>query len=161
MIQIETDIDFPVSWEVARLSQICRLSDGEKKEGEYVCLDAKFLRGKTAGVILPQGKYVSKGDNIILVDGENSGEVFTVPCDGYMGSTFKQLWVSAEMHLPFVLHFIQFHKDYLRNSKKGAAIPHLNKDIFYNLLIGLPPVEEQAKISDKIKELYSHLQFAK
>ena len=161
VLQIEIDIDFPVTWEVARLSQICRLSDGEKKEGEYVCLDAKFLRGKTSGVILPQGKYVSEGDNIILVDGENSGEVFTAPCNGYMGSTFKQLWVSAEMHLPFVLHFIQSHKDHLRNSKKGAAIPHLNKDIFYNLLIGLPPIEEQARISDKIEELYSHLQFAK
>lgn len=157
VIQIETDVDFPSTWEVARLSQICRLSDGEKKEGEYVCLDAKFLRGKTAGVIMPKGKFVTTGGNIILVDGENSGEVFTVPCDGYMGSTFKQLWVSAEMHLPFVLHFIQSHKDHLRNSKKGAAIPHLNKDIFYNLLIGLPPIEEQARISNKIEELYSYL----
>ena len=33
---------------------------------------------------------VKTGDNIILVDSENSGEVFTVPQDGYMGSTFKQ-----------------------------------------------------------------------
>ena len=122
-----------------------------------MCLDAKFLRGKTAGVILPQGKFVSAGENIILVDGENSGEVFTVPCDGYMGSTFKQLWVSTEMHLPFVLHFIQSHKDHLRNSKKGAAIPHLNKDIFYNLLVGVPPIGEQKRITAKIVELYSHL----
>ena len=160
MIQIETDIDFPSTWEIVRLSQICSLSDGEKKKGNHVCLDAKYLRGKTTGVILPQGKYVSKGDNIILVDGENSGEVFTVPCEGYMGSTFKQLFVSSEMHLPFVLYFIQSHKDHLRNSKKGAAIPHLNKDIFYNLLIGLPPIEEQVRISTKIEELYSRLQFA-
>jgi type I restriction enzyme S subunit len=108
-------------------------------------------------VYLDKGNYVVKGDNIILVDGENSGEVFTVPCDGYMGSTFKQLWVSAEMHLPFILYFIQFYKDRLRNSKKGAAIPHLNKDIFYNLLIGLPPIREQERISVKILELYDKL----
>ena len=106
---------------------------------------------------MDKGKFVTTGDNIILVDGENSGEVFTIPCDGYMGSTFKQLWVSAEMHLPFVLYFIQFYKDRLRNSKKGAAIPHLNKDIFYNLLIGVPPITEQARISSKIDELYSNL----
>ena len=100
---------------------------------------------------------MSKGDNIILVDGENSGEVFTVPCDGYMGSTFKQLWVSREMYLPYVLYFIQFYKDRLRNSKKGAAIPHLNKDIFYNLLIGIPPCKEQIQISKKIYNLYRSL----
>lgn len=106
---------------------------------------------------MDKGKFVTTGDNIILVDGENSGEVFTIPCDGYMGSTFKQLWVSAEMHLPFVLYFIQFYKDRLRNSKKGAAIPHLNKDIFYNLLIGVPPITEQTRIASKIEELYSNL----
>ena len=100
---------------------------------------------------------MSKGDNIILVDGENSGEVFTAPCDGYMGSTFKQLWVSREMYLPYVLYFIQFYKDRLRNSKKGAAIPHLNKDIFYNLLIGIPPKQEQKCISDKITILNKNL----
>ena len=156
-IEIDSDFEFPNTWSVVRLSDICRLIDGEKKQGQYVCLDAKYLRGKSTGDKLNNGKFVSKGDNIILVDGENSGEVFTVPCDGYMGSTFKQLWVSREMYLPYVLYFIQFYKDRLRNSKKGAAIPHLNKDIFYNLLIGIPPCEEQIRISKKIYNLYRSL----
>ena len=117
-IEIDSDFEFPNTWSVVRLSDICRLIDGEKKQGQYVCLDAKYLRGKSTGDKLNNGKFVSKGDNIILVDGENSGEVFTVPCDGYMGSTFKQLWVSREMYLPYVLYFIQFYKDRLRNSKK-------------------------------------------
>lgn len=65
-----------------------------KKQGKYICLDAKYLRGKSSGDVQNEGKFVVEGDNIILVDGENSGEVFTVPCEGYMGSTFKQLWVS-------------------------------------------------------------------
>ena len=150
VIQIESDYDFPNTWEVIRLSHICRLIDGEKKEGQYVCLDAKYLRGKSTGAQLNKGKFVTKGDNIILVDGENSGEVFAVPHDGYMGSTFKQLWVSEAMHLPYVLYFIQFYKDLLRNSKKGAAIPHLNKEIFYSLLIGIPPYQEQIRIARKI-----------
>ena len=108
-LQIESDYTFPDTWEVVRLAHICRLMDGEKKEGNYICLDAKYLRGKSSGDILPKGKFVSTGDNIILVDGENSGEVFPVPHDGYMGSTFKQLWVSGNMHLPYVLYFIQFY----------------------------------------------------
>ena len=156
-VEISSDFDFPNTWEVVRLADICRLIDGEKKEGKFVCLDAKYLRGKSSGDMIEQGKFVVKGYNIILVDGENSGEVFTVPCDGYMGSTFKQLWVSKEMYLPYVLYFIQFYKDRLRNSKKGAAIPHLNKEIFYNLLIGIPPKEEQIRISSKVANLYSNL----
>ncbi|WP_081834991.1 MULTISPECIES: restriction endonuclease subunit S [unclassified Bacteroides] len=156
-VPVESDYDFPSTWEVVRLAHICRLIDGEKREGQYVCLDAKYLRGKSTGDLLNNGKFVTKGDNIILVDGENSGEVFAVPHDGYMGSTFKQLWVSETMHLPYVLYFIQFYKDLLRNSKKGAAIPHLNKEIFYSLLIGIPPYQEQIRIANQIKELYAML----
>ena len=152
-MQIESDYTFPDSWGVVRLAHICRLMDGEKKEDNYVCLDAKYLRGKSSGDILSKGKFVSKGDNIILVDGENSGEVFAVPHDGYMGSTFKQLWVSSCMHLPYVLYFIQFYKDLLRNSKKGAAIPHLNKEIFYSLVVGIPPYQEQKRIAERIEEI--------
>ena len=156
-IEIDSDFDFPNTWKVVRLADICRLIDGEKKRGKHICLDAKYLRGKSSGDVLNEGKFVLKGDNIILVDGENSGEVFTVPHEGYMGSTFKQLWVSNEMYLPYVLYFIQFYKDRLRNSKKGAAIPHLNKEIFYNLLIGIPPKDEQMRIAVKVADLYCNL----
>lgn len=66
-------------WEYVKLPFVTSLIDGTKREGEFVCLDAKFLRGKSAGEKLSKGKFVHQNDNIILVDGENSGEVFTVP----------------------------------------------------------------------------------
>lgn len=151
--EVEVAFEFPNSWSIARLSVICQLTDGLKSTGKQCLLDAKYLRGKSSGTIVEQGKLVYKGDNIVLVDGENSGEVFTVPQDGYMGSTFKQLWISSFMYEPYVLAFIQFYKEILRNSKKGAAIPHLNKDLFYGLIIGIPPVHEQERIIEKIKQL--------
>ena len=156
-IQIESDYDFPNTWAVVKLSHICRLIDGEKKEGQHICLDAKYLRGKSTGTYLDKGKFVAKGNNIILVDGENSGEVFTVPHDGYMGSTFKQLWISNCMYLSYVLYFILFYKDLLRNSKKGAAIPHLNKDTFYSLVVGIPPYQEQKRIANRIEEIINKI----
>ena len=61
-----------------RLKDICQLIDGEKRNGKDICLDAKYLRGKSSATIVEKGKFVYAGDNIILVDGENSGEVFTV-----------------------------------------------------------------------------------
>ena len=140
-----------------RLQSICALLDGEKRTGKGICLDAKYLRGKSSGDFLQSGKHVNRGDNIILVDGENSGEVFSVPIDGYMGSTFKQLWISHFLYEPYVLECIRFYKDELRNSKKGAAIPHLNKDIFKNLIIGIPPFNEQHRIVKRLNDLYGCL----
>lgn len=138
IIEIELSFEYPNSWAVLRLKDICQLIDGEKKNEKGICLDAKYLRGKSSAIIVEKGKFVYTGDNIILVDGENSGEVFTVPQDGYMGSTFKQLWLSSAMWKPYILAFILFYKEDLRNSKRGAAIPHLNKELFYNLPIGIP-----------------------
>ena len=90
-VEIELPFEYPNNWSVLRLKDICQLIDGEKRNGKSICLDAKYLRGKSSATIVEKGKFVYAGDNIILVDGENSGEVFTVPQDGYMGSTFKQL----------------------------------------------------------------------
>ncbi|WP_234185496.1 restriction endonuclease subunit S [Bacteroides fragilis] len=112
------------------------------------------MRSKLSATFIEKGKFVYKGDNIILVDGEYSGEVFSVPQGGYMGSTFKQLWLSSAMWKPYILAFILFFKEELRNSKRGAAIPHLNKELFYNLVIGIPPLIEQQCIVCQINKLF-------
>ena len=150
--EIGLPFDFPSTWSIARLNAVCQLTDGLKTIGKQCLLDAKYLRGKSSETIVEQGKLVYKGDNIMLVDGENSGEVFIVPQDGYMGSTFKQLWISSSMYEPYVLAFIRLYKETLRNSKKGAAIPHLNKELFYGLIIGIPPLREQKRIVQKIEQ---------
>ena len=150
--EIEIPFDFPNTWSIARLNAVCQLTDGLKTIGKQCLLDAKYLRGKSSETIVEQGKLVYKGDNIMLVDGGNSGEVFIAPQDGYMGSTFKQLWISSSMYEPYVLAFIQFYKETLRNSKKGAAIPHLNKELFYGLIIGIPPLQEQRRVVQKIEQ---------
>ena len=153
IVEIELPFEYPNSWVVSRLKDVCQLTDGEKRTGKGICLDAKYLRGKSPATIIEKGKFVYTGDNIILVDGENSGEVFTVPQDGYMGSTFKQLWLSSVMWKPYILAFILFYKEELKNSKRGAAIPHLNKELFHNLPIGIPPFAEQQRIAERITEL--------
>ena len=157
VVEIELPCDYPNSWCVVRLKDVCQLIDGVKMSGKGICLDAKYLRGKSSPTYLDKGRFVRVNDSIILVDGENSGEVFNVPVDGYMGSTFKQLWLSTAMYKPYLLAFILFHKEALHNSKRGAAIPHLNKELFYNLPIGIPPYQEQERIAQRIDALFQLL----
>ena len=150
----EVPFDIPESWEWVRLGSVCQLNDGKKLQSKtYNNLDARYMRGKAEAKVLEAGKFVTKGTYLILVDGENSGEVFIAPEDGYMGSTFKILWISAQLYARYILKFIELYKEPLRNSKKGAAIPHLNKEIFFNLLLPVPSLQEQTRIVDKIVEL--------
>ena len=145
--------ELPEGWCWCRVSDLCDLSDAIKKSGEYVNMDAAFLRGRTSGTIVKSGKFVQAGARMILVDGENSGEVFIAPCDGYLGSTFKELSIFSNDSAPYLLLFLAFNKGLFRNNKKGAAIPHLNKDIFRNLAIPFPPLSIQQRIVEKIEEL--------
>ena len=150
----EIPFEIPESWMWVRFGFLSQLLDGEKRQGEpYPCLDAKYLRGKSEALYLNSGKFVYRGEKIILVDGENSGEVFVVPQDGYMGSTFKKLFYSSAMYEQYVLLFLLYHKKDYRNNKKGSAIPHLNKELFFNMPTPIPPLAEQKRIVARIEEL--------
>ena len=151
---IETPFILPKNWEFSRLFNLAWLEDGEKSKGESLpYLDAKSLRGKQELVFINEGKIVEAGTNVILVDGENSGEVFEVPYRGYMGSTFKVLRVSKHIEKDFVKIILDFYKNLFKDNKTGSAIPHLNKMIFKSLVVGLPPVNEQKIIISKVKSV--------
>ena len=155
---VNIEFDIPNTWVRAILRDVCFLSDGEKISGTTLpYLDAKYLRGKKNVEFRDNGKLIFKGEYAILVDGENSGEVFSIPEDGIMGSTFKKLIITPFMEAKFILYFLEYYRSFFRNNKKGAAIPHLNKELFAYTPIGIPPLEEQKRIVAKISEIFTVL----
>ncbi|RRJ16834.1 hypothetical protein EHW90_07580 [Lachnoanaerobaculum orale] len=155
----EAPFDIPESWKWVRLGNIIQLSKGEKKENiQYKYLEARYLRGNISPKIHCEGEYVSKGTNVILVDGENSGEVFELKEEGYLGSTFKILSIPESMDRKYIINFLEYKRKELRENKKGAAIPHLNKELLFNYPLPIPPLEEQKRIVNKIEELFPYVE---
>ena len=148
----------PEGWVITHMQTLCTLVDGEKQNGiERINLDVKYLRGEREAKVLTSGKYTAANTLLILVDGENSGEVFRAPVDGYQGSTFKQLSIREEMYTDYVLQVINLHRKTLRENKVGSAIPHLNKKLFKAINVPIPPYEEQKRIVNAINQTFTIL----
>ena len=148
----------PNGWTVAPMQVLCSLVDGDKQKGiERINLDVKYLRGERDAKTLTSGKYVTANSLLILVDGENSVEVFRTSIDGYQGSTFKQLLINENMNEEYVLQAINLHRKVLRESKVGSAIPHLNKKLFKAIEIPIPPYKEQQRIIKAITKAFMSL----
>ena len=144
----------PKSWRLVQLQDLCSLYDGEKRSNHILpYIDVKYLRGGKAVEMVASGKFVKKGSLLILVDGENSGEVFLSSCDGYQGSTFKQLKINNNVYEEYVLLVIQMSRKMLRENKVGSAIPHLDKKIFRAIQVCLPPYQEQIRIVEEVAKL--------
>ena len=152
----------PENWCWTYQKAVCSLSTGEKRIGnDYPYWEVKCLRGITLPQIVSSGNFVPVFSKVILVDGENSGEVFTIFTSGYMGSTFKMLQISAVVFPKYLELFILSNKDVYRNRKTGSAIPHLNKELFFSTPFPLSPLAEQQRIIDRIESLFAKLDEAK
>lgn len=160
--EAEQPYKVPANWCWTRQNVACYLSDIEKfVNGEHPYLEAKFLRGLKKPKIVSAGKFINKLSKVILVDGENSGEVFDIFVDGYMGSTFRLLCFSEIVYEQYCRYFIIINKEIYSKSKKGSAIPHLNKELFFNMPFPLPPLTEQQRIVERIESLFAKLDEAK
>ena len=151
----EIPYDLPNGWNFCRLSVLCWLDDGSKHFDEVLpYLDAKYQRGHSLPTYIQEGRLVEAQSKVILVDGENSGEVFITRERGYLGSTFKLLQSMPQVSATWMQYVLENYRPLLKGSKVGAAIPHLNKKLFHNLIIGLPCRKEQEFIAEQLDSMF-------
>jgi type I restriction enzyme S subunit len=151
-------------WERKKLGEVCEIIKGKKpnlydkkvSNQALSYLTAEFIRYdiKPSWCLESNGDVVSvnKDEIIIIADGSNSGEVF-IGYEGALASTMGKLRIAEEQVLTDHLYsFIKMNFKELNVPKRGSAIPHLEKDIFYNLIIPFPPLPEQQRIASYLKE---------
>ena len=148
----------PKGWSVAHMQILCSLIDGNKQNDiERINLDVKYLRGERDPKTLTSGKFIPANSLLILVDGENSGEAFRTPVEGYQGSTFKRLIINENISTEYLLQVINLHRKILRENKVGSAIPHLNKKLFKAIEVPIPPYNEQKRIVEAVNFAFKQL----
>ena len=160
-------------WERKRLGEVCEIIKGKKPKVYDVRPDFGGLPYLTTEVIRyskePQwclesdknSVKVNEDEIIIITDGSNSGEIFT-GYKGVLASTMGKLKIDdIKIINDYIYFFIKMNFNNLNEPKRGSAIPHLEKEIFFNLYIPLPPLKIQRRIALKIKELMQDIERAR
>src|SRR3989344_7844788 len=155
-----------------KLGEVCEVKKGKKPElfgvqtkTRLPYLEAKFMRGtkeaKFAEMSDKNSVPVDKGDLIIICDGSKSGDVFS-GFEGVLSSTMGRIdFDRRQVEKIYLELFLKTKFDLFNSSKKGAAIPHLDFNIFDNLEIPLPSIAEQKKIVARLEGVLGKIKEAK
>ena len=151
---------------VKKLSEIVDLQKGKKPEissksvKNLPYLTAKYIRGEADpeyGIPDSAGSVVvSHEDYVIIMDGSNSGEVFT-GLNGILSSTMGKLVLKEKINMKYLGYFLDSNKELFSKTKTGSAIPHLSKEIFFSLQIPIPSLQEQGKIVKKLDKVFENI----
>ena len=172
----ETPFDIPIKWEWVRLGNVLsKITDGTHHsppngpQGDFLYISAKNI--KNDGVLLSNATYVTKekhdeiysrcdpeyGDILYIKDGATTG-IATI---NSLAEPFSMLSSVALLKCPksilnqyllLSLRSPYFYEE-MRAGMSGVAITRVTLKKLNNAFIGLPPIEEQKRIVQKVDEL--------
>ena len=180
----EVPFDIPDSWEIIRLNDIGIYKKGpfgssltksmfvSKSDSSIKVYEQKnaIQKDATLGNYYITKKYYEEKMSGFTV---NSSDII-VSCAGTIGETYvmpdnielgiiNQALMKMEIFAPinidyFLLYFDYVLKQSAKDSSKGSAIKNIPPfDIFKKLLLPLPPLSEQQRIVNKLKELEPYI----
>ncbi|NAZ14347.1 MAG: restriction endonuclease subunit S, partial [Desulfurococcales archaeon] len=156
----ETEIGrIPKEWRIEELGRIVKYVKGkkpsvlfdEKSSEEYIpYLTAEYMRGldkpKWCNLKLENNVVeVSRDDVIMIWDGSYAGHVFT-GFNGVLASTMVKITPIIELDKKFLYYYLLANYEKFRSTTVGTGIPHVNKKVFEEFLIPVPPIHEQKSI---------------
>lgn len=85
-------------------------------------------------------------DTIVVSDGANTGLASTNH-DGYLGSTLGAVRPDpSKVNSRYLFYFVHGNFNMLNTRTRGAAVPHLERDLLLDLEFARPPLPEQERI---------------
>jgi type I restriction enzyme S subunit len=153
----------PKEWRVVRLGEAVKLTKGRKPDelipkyqfGALPYLTADYFRNRLPTEWVP-AQYLSKlplcskEDVVLIWDGSKAGQVF-IGLEGVLASTMVRIDPEKQIERHYLYYFLLTQFDLLNSKTTGTTIPHVNKEVFRNLPIPLPPLPEQRAIAHVLR----------
>ncbi|TBX83309.1 restriction endonuclease subunit S [Bacillus mycoides] len=169
----EIPFEIPETWEWVRLQDVCVLTSGINANS-FITTEGTIPYIKVSDMNLSENeKIVTRSTNYVdkslLSKVINKKSIIFPKRGGAILTNKKRLTEGALILDPNIMAITPFNEGLLeyiylwflgvdfRNIITGTSVPQINNKDIYPLLIPLPPVEEQARIIEKIKILFDNL----
>jgi len=153
----------PEEWRMVRLGEVVKLTKGRKPDelipkyqfGALPYLTADYFRNRLPTEWVPAQylsklPFCSKEDVVLIWDGSKAGQVF-IGLEGVLASTMVRIDPEKQIERHYLYYFLLTQFDLLNSKTTGTTIPHVNKEVFHNLPIPLPPLPEQRAIAHVLR----------
>ena len=131
------------------------LSETKTKIHSEPYLLAKVIRGSEEPKFGKEDEMVVVfPDDLVIISDGDAGEVFQ-GLSGGLASTMSKLEPLENINLNYLKYFLISNRKLFSDTRTGTAIPHLNKDIFFNLNIPVPSLEKQEKIVERLDRFFN------
>ena len=94
-------------------------------------------------------------DILIVWDGARCG-LIGMGVRGIIGSTIAKV-VNYGFNPSYLYYFLKTQYAIINKRPRGVGIPHVDPELFWNIHIPIPPLQEQHRIVAKIEELFTQL----
>jgi len=158
----DTEIgEIPKDWKIVKLGNVAKYVKGKKPKNLFEekidndilpYLTAEYMRGlekpKWCDPKLEKSIIKVSSDDIIMIwDGSYAGHVF-IGFEGILASTMVKITPIRDIEKRFLFYYLAMNYKKLRETTIGTGIPHINKKVFEEFPIPLPPVDEQRRIAE-------------
>ena len=164
-IDAEIPFDIPDNWKWVRLTSICNIVMGSSPSGESLSSNKagiEFHQGKTyfsdkfisiSPVKTVSPEKIAPAMSILMSVRAPVGDVNMTNREICIGRGLAAIIPFKPILLNYLYIFLMTRKEALEHEATGTTFKAISKDNVTQILIPLPPIAEQKRIVEKIKQL--------
>ena len=169
-IDSEIAFEIPENWAWSRLSSFTEIVMGSSPKGEDICADSSFTEFHQ-GKIYFSKQYINCSmqytKNISKLASKNSvllcvrapvGEVNITNRDICIGRGLSSILPLDDIDSIFLFYWLKTFKKEFTNKSTGSTFSAITSDIVKNILLPVPPLNEQNKITKTITDMFDYLE---